>query len=361
MVNLSVLVLVLTFFFVPARAEEKECVVTSREVVRGVYGSGYVRSKRQVVLRSAVSGYIKRLLVREGDEVRKGDTVALVDTGGLENRLRSLEERLRLLEERLREDSDFMRSLRGSVNLRKENMEKAHRRYVRRRRLFEKGVIPRESLEEAERLYRIAREEYETALSTLRDRIRELETERRALLQEVKALRKELDRYRIVSPITGVVLQVFVEEGEYVNPLGGENAIASVGTRERKVILNVDEEYLPLVRRGQKVYITTDAFPGKVFEGIVSGFDLQSDRGRRIVEVEVEVELPESVPVDSVVEGNILIERLKTTVVPLSAVRDGYVTLLVDRERRKVRVSRIFRGFAEVLGFPAGTPCLLEE
>jgi len=157
------------------------------------------------------------------------------------------------------------------------------------------------------------------------------------------------------------VLRVFVEEGDYVNPLGGESAIASVSTREKKVILNIDEEYLPLVRKGQKVYVVTDAYPGRVFEGEVSAYALQSNADRRVVDVEVRIDLPEEIPVDSVVEANILVERLKTTVVPAEAVRDGYVILLVNGEKRRVRAGRIFRGFAEVLGFPSGTPCLIEE
>ncbi len=341
--------------------EEDRCFVESREVVRGIYGSGYVRGRKQVIVRPAVSGYVSELKVREGDSVRKGQVIARIDTGGLENRLRSLRERLALVEERLREGSDFRKSLEGNVAVRRENLEKARRRYLRRKELFRKGVIPEESLEEAERLFRIAEEEYRSALSTLRDRLRELSTERKALLEEIASLRREIERYTVRSPLSGVVLRVFVEEGDYVNPLRADSAIASVSTRERKVVLNVDEEYLPLVRRGQKVYVVTDAYPGRVFEGEVSAYALQSDAGRRVVDVEVRVDLPQEVPVDSVVEANILVERLKTTVVPARAVKDGYVTLLVNGEKRRVKVGRIFRGFAEVLGFPAGTPCLIED
>jgi hypothetical protein len=56
-----------------------------------------------------------------------------------------------------------------------------------------------------------------------------------------------------------------------------------------------------------------------------------------------------------------LVSRLKTTVVPLRAVKDGYAVLLISGERKRVKVNRIFENFAEVLGYPAGTPCVVEE
>ena len=340
-------------------ALSQECRVETREVIRAVYGSGYVKSKRQVVVKAGVSGYVKKVFVEEGDSVRRGQLLALVDSGGLEHRIASLEKRIGLLRDRLRPGSEFLRVLEGRVRMARENLEKARRRYERRRELFEKGVIPRESLEEAERLFRVAEEELRVAESDLRDKMEELRVQLEALLEEKRALERELENYRIRSPLDGVVLKVFVEEGEYVNHIGRENLVALVGTLEKKVVLSIDEEFLPLVKKGQEVYIRSDAFPERVFKGRVLSFDLGSDRSRRVVDVEVEVDLPERIPVDSVVEGNIIVDRLRTTVVPLEAVRNGEVVLLVGGERRRVKVGRVFEKYAEVPGIPPGTPCMV--
>jgi len=93
----------------------------------------------------------------------------------------------------------------------------------------------------------------------------------------------------------------------------------------------------------------------------VVSFDLRSDKMRRLVRVEADADIPENIPVGSVVEGNIVVDRLKTTVVPLEAVKDRFAVLLVDGKERKVKVSRVFEGYAEVLGFPPGTPCLVQD
>ncbi len=338
-----------------------ECRVETKEVIRAVYGSGYVKSKRQVLLRASVSGYIEKVLVEEGDRVKKGQLIAVVESRGLENRIASLEKRIRLLRERLGPGSEFLKALEGKVKVAKENFEKAKKRYIRRKELYEKGIIPRESLEEAERIFKVAEEELRIAEETYRDRIKELRARLEALLEERKALERELESYRIKSPLDGIVFKVFVEEGDYVNHIGRENRVAVVGTLQKKVVLNIDEEFLPLIKRGQEVYIKSDAFPDKVFKGKVLSFDLKSDDLRRVVSVEVDVDLPPKIPVDSVVEGNIIVDRLKTTVVPLRAVKDGEVVLLVNGERKRVKVGRVFENYAEVLGFPPGTPCLFPE
>jgi len=352
------IVLLILLTFLPVFG--KECRVETREVIRAVYGSGYVKSYKQVLLRASVSGYVKRVLVKEGDRVRKGDLVAVIDSRGLENRILSIERRIELLKERLRPDSSFMESLRIRVRMAEENLEKARKRFERRKELYRKGVIPRESLEEAERLFRLAEGELKLAQKALEDRVKELRAELGSLIEEKKALEKELDSYRIRSPLEGVVLKVFVQEGDYVNYMV-ENRVAEVGTLEKRVVLNVDEEFFPLIKKGQEVYIRSDAFPGKVFRGRVVSFDLRSDKMRRLVRVEADADIPENIPVGSVVEGNIVVDRLKTTVVPLEAVKDRFAVLLVDGKERKVKVSRVFEGYAEVLGFPPGTPCLVQD
>ncbi len=339
----------------------KECLIEKREVITAIYGSGQVKSAKQVLIKAGVSGYVKRLYVREGDKVNKNQLLLEIDSSGLENRIRSLSVRINRLREKLREGSPFLKSLENTVKIARENLEKAENRYQRRRRLYQKGVISKEALEEAQRLYNLSLREYETAVAKREEQLRELKAQLKALEEEKKALQKELQKYLIESPLKGVVLKTFVEEGDFVNHIGRDNILLSVGSEEKKVLLRIDEEFAHLLKKGQKVYITTDAYPNSVFEGKVVSYDLESDPTRRTVEVEVKANLPPKLPVNSVVEGNIIVSRLTTTVVPLEAVKDGFAVILIEGEKRKVKVERIFDRYAEIRGYPVGTPCLIEE
>ena len=340
------------------REEEKpKCKVETKEVVRSVYGSGYVKSVHQVEVRVDVTGRVERVFVKEGQRVRRGEVIAIVNSGGLREKIREVEERIRSIREKLEKGSDFRKILDLKVSMAEENLTKAKARYERRRRLFEKGVIPREALEEAERSYLLALKNLEIARREREEALRDLRNQIRSLLRTRDAMREELEKYTVRSPIDGFVLRVYVEEGDTVNPIGGRDLVATLGSREKEVVLLVDEEFAPLVREGQRAYLYLEALPGRVVEGRVRSKDLESDPSRRVVRVRVEADLPEDLPVNSVAEGNIIIDVLKTTVVPREAVRDGYVTLVVGGERRRVKVNRIFKDFAEVIGYPEGTPC----
>lgn len=359
-VSLLLFSLLLLLSFNLSGEKNEKCRVEAKEVIRSVYGSGRVKGEKQVLIKASVSGYVKKVFVKEGERVRKDQLLIVIDSGGLKNRIRSVEERIYLLKEKLDPNSPFLKSLYAQLEMRRENMKIARRKFLRRKRLFEKGALPREAMEEAKRLYEVTRREYEAFKSSLEDKVKEMERELSSLEEERNSLLKELEKYRIKSPMDGVVLGVYVEEGDFVNQLR-ENDLLSLSSLKKKVVLEIDEEFLPLIKEGQNVFITTDAVPEKVFEGRVKSYDLESDPARRIVRVEVEVSLPDRIPVNSVVEGNILISRFKTTVVPIRAVKEGYVHLLVNGERRKVKVERIFDNYAEVIGYPVGTPCLVED
>ena len=73
---------------------------------------------------------------------------------------------------------------------------------------------------------------------------------------------------RLVAPLSGVVLVKNAETGEFVVPGG---AVVSLGDVEKpwlKAFIN--ENDLGRVKLGQKVSVTTDSYPGKVYPGKIT-------------------------------------------------------------------------------------------
>ncbi len=354
------MVAILLVFLLVSSAFSQECRVETREVVRAVYGSGRVKADKYVLLRSGVSGYIKRVRVSEGEEVKKGDILVEIEDDGLSNRINSLRSKLQLVEDRMKPDSPFMKLLESRKRMALENLRKVEKAYKRRKSLFEKGIIPREDLERAEREFLLARDSHEVAVLEKEKALRDLEFQRKSLKEEIRSLEKKLSMYRVKSPIDGEAIRVFVEEGDFVNHMSMENRLVSVGSG-RKVVLEVDEELSHLLRVGQTAYLDLEALGGKIVEGEVVKVGKESDPTRRVVEVEVKADIPSRVPLNSLVEGNVVVDRLKTTVVPLEFVKGGRITLIVEGEKRTAKVRRVFERYAEVVGFPAGTPCTYTE
>jgi membrane fusion protein (multidrug efflux system) len=79
--------------------------------------------------------------------------------------------------------------------------------------------------------------------------------------------RLQLGYTRIVSPIDGVVAKRNVEVGALVSP--GQQLMAVVPTRGVWVTANLKETELNGVDAGDAAEVTVDAYPGKIFAGVV--------------------------------------------------------------------------------------------
>ncbi|MFN7065846.1 MAG: efflux RND transporter periplasmic adaptor subunit [Aquificaceae bacterium] len=349
-------------FFATKRGEESYALVEEREVRRLAYGSGYVRNKEYVMVKSEVSGYVMKVFVKEGDYVKKGQALAFIDAGTLEASIREVWERLQLVADRAKEGSAHLKSLESAIDSARLSMENNKRVYERRERLFLQGLIPKEAYEQSKAQYEIAQREYERAKSSYEDALRSLRTEREALKAKLQRLEREKEKYTIRSPIEGYVLKRFVSVGDYINHISQENRLFSVGSEELEVWLEVDEEYAGFIREGQRVILRVDALPGENFEGLVSQVIREVDRTRKLLTVKVQASLPKNIPSGATVDGQIEIERKRALLIPASAYADGHV-LLYDGIRRvkvPVKIGERYGELLEVLeGLKAGDRVVL--
>lgn len=96
-----------------------------------------------------------------------------------------------------------------------------------------------------------------------------------------------LENTQLRSPISGVVTARYFDAGDM---FGGGMPILTVMQIDRlKVKLNISEQYFPKVRSGMAAEITTDMYPGKVFEGKVSLIAPAIDPATRTFMIEVTV------------------------------------------------------------------------
>lgn len=352
----------LVVFFALNKNKENYAIVEEKEIINMVYGSGYARSKDYVLVKSEVSGYVKEIFVKEGDYVKKGKVLALIDSGSLDESIREVSERLNLVRERSREGSAYLKSLEKAMESARINMENSKSLFERRERLFSQGLIPREAYEQSKAQYEMAQREYEKAKSLYEDALKSIRGEENILKAQLRRLLKERERYKIVSPIDGYILKKFVNVGDYINHMSQENRLFSIGSKDFEVLLEVDEEYVGLIKKGQRVILKVDAFPKETFEGKVREVIREVERSRKLITVKVDVELPEETPSGATVDGQIYVERKRVLLIPARAYRDGYV-LRYDGVRRievPVKVGERYGEFLEVIeGLKAGDKVIL--
>ena len=137
------------------------------------------------------------------------------------------------------------------------------------------------------------------------------------------------------------MLRKFTEEGDYVNNMIQGNELFSVGDPENlETVLLVDEEYSPLIKIGQKVLITTDAYPDKVFEGKVTLIERESDRKSRTVKVKADVDYPGNIPVGITIEANIVVMDKEGLFISKDTVKNGYIKITSNGEEVEIPVKQ---------------------
>jgi HlyD family secretion protein len=145
----------------------------------------------------------------------------------------------------------------------------------------------REQIEQA----RAALEEADQRFSMIKEGPRKETIEAaRARLEQAKATlgmsETRLGYTNVQSPLTGIVLSKNIEPGEYVAP---GTPIVTVGDLDNIWLrAYVNETDLGRVKVGQRVRVTTDTYPGKVYEGRLSFIASQAEFTPKNVQTDTE-------------------------------------------------------------------------
>lgn len=249
-----------------------------------VAGPGRVEAASEAIaLAPEVSGKLAAVLVDEGDTIEAGQVLARLEDQDYRARVEAAQARVAVAEaERLRLMNgarDQERREASAVAAQADAaLDHARIEVDRSRRLFEAGVIPRDSLDRAERDWRVAAaRQVETSerLATVDAEARADELARadaavalaRASVAEARAL---LAKTVVRAPLTGVVLRRHKLAGESVSLDSPEAAIVTVAdTRTLRVRVDVDERDIAAVRVGQPAWVTADAYGPTRFTGRV--------------------------------------------------------------------------------------------
>ena len=199
--------------------------------------SGELAAEKRVNVSPKRQGVIENLYVEEGDQVRRGQALARMDRGDLDDRLGELQSQLNSAQAEL--------------------------------------VRSRSELERNERLYRqnaISLSDYNRVRSTfLVD-----QAGVRAAGQRLAARRVELAELVVRAPFAGVISQRFADPGSFVTPTTTASATAGATSSSivelsqgLEVIAKVPESDIGRVHMGQSATVRVDAFPDKRFEARV--------------------------------------------------------------------------------------------
>jgi len=227
---------------------------------------GSVEPEVKVDVKSALSGKVVALPVREGDQVARGDLIAAIEPDV--------------------NQAQTLAAVRRAVSQQEIEFADAEKDFQAKEALFQAGLISLELHRAAETRYKQAKE----ALEAAREKAKIVESSGVPLSPNPQQV------LEIRSPMAGVVIRRPVELGEAVTGAGSFNAgtvIATVADLSRMIVkAGVSEVDIGKVTLGAPVEVTLDAFPKAKFTGKVARIApaARLDRDVKVYDVEVALE-----------------------------------------------------------------------
>jgi len=190
----------------------------------------------------------------------------------------------------LRQSEASLQAASANIESSKANLELIKKERLRIESLFQANAISEQELdriksqyEVAEAQYNAVEAQYEAALETKNLAITQIDRAKAAL----KQLQIVYGEHSIYAPIPGFVAARYVEQGNRTDP--AKPVIRISREDELKIVCNVTEKNFPYLKKGMEAEITVDAFPEKVFKGVVSVVSPTIDPATRTAEIEIHI------------------------------------------------------------------------
>lgn len=207
------------------------------EVAKGnieylVTSQGKLEPKDYVDVGARVSGELKKLYVKPGDKVKKGQLLAEIDAELFEEEVKADEARLKTLEAQLLESKAIL-SQRNLAN-------------ERNKKLIKSGAISQEDFEQSQTDLKVA----STRLASIKAQIEEAKS-------SLSSKKTNLNYTKIYSPMDGTVASQEAREGETLNANQTTPTIVSISNLElMNVRAQVGEADISKIKVGMHAYFS---------------------------------------------------------------------------------------------------------
>ena len=214
-----------------------------------VDATGEIFATELIDVGAQVSGQIKKLYVKLGDQVKKGDMIASIDSSTQQNSIDNKEAQLAIYKAQLE-------SAKVALNI-------AKTQFDRENALFSKNATSKQEFESAKNTF-----------SANSAKIKELEAQIKQTNIELSTAKINLGYTKITAPRDGTVVSVQVEEGQTVNANQTTPTIVNIADLSRvKMKMQIAEGDITKIKVGTPVEYSILSEPTKKFQTTVSSID----------------------------------------------------------------------------------------
>ena len=259
---------------VPVRA-----VNAQRGTIRSVVSTnGKVEPLQNFEAHAPVGTTVKKILVREGDQVKKGQLLAQLDDAQARSQAARAQAQVLAAEADLNAiqkggNREEVLTLESQITKARTDCDTAQRNLDALRRLREQGAASPGEIKNAEDQLKRANADLDLLLQKQKNRysqpeIARVEAQKSEAEAAYNAAEDLLNQLNIRAPFDGIVYSLPVQQGAYLN--AGDLVLEEADLSKVRVRAFVDEPDLGRLAPGDKIEVTWDALPERTWEGAVS-------------------------------------------------------------------------------------------
>lgn len=236
-------------------------------------------------INTRVSAYIKEIRFIEHQQVKKGDTLVILDGREILTQVGQAEAAYQNALAQRTATSSSVNTVSNNVNVMQSNIAGAKARLWnagqnlnRYKNLLASEAVTRQQYDQVKTEYDAQKAAYETLVNQKQSAnlsTTEVKSKFGIIDAEIKRAKSVLEMARIslsytviTAPYDGVMGRRTISEGQLIQP--GQQVATIVLNNQKWVTANFLESQMPNVRIGEKMMMTADALGGKQFEGIVT-------------------------------------------------------------------------------------------
>lgn len=269
------------------------------DLYHGISFTGNLAPLNSVAISTEVSGTAKDVLVREGETVKKGQLLAVLDNESLRQSVTEQEAQL------------------ANTNSR---LKLAQIKLYQQKELFKQGFISKLAYDEAISEFAISQGNHD------------------AQVTQLATARKSFSDTKITAPISGVLFQKKISPGETVNQHTQIFAVADLKILE--IAATIPSQNVSLISINQTVKFKVDGY-SQIFTGKVSRINPVANENTRTFTVYIEVDNSDgTLKAGQFTQGDIVLQAASNVVLlPLNAVQKDAKnqTFVMAIEQNKVK------------------------
>ncbi len=332
--------------------------IAREDIAQSISATGTVTGSDSAEVGSNLNFEFIQINVKEGDIVKKGDILGVLDSKSLKDDYDIAVKELQISQAQLNEQRNS-----AALALRERQMDydEAKRQNDIAKKLFEDGGISNDELVQSNNML----EKATLALESAKNAVNQASSSGSAAIgigikEDIISTKKDnLDKANITSPIDGTVTRVNAKLGRIPTAQDMARAMFIVENLEDlQIKVSISEYDISRVKVGQKVKITSDVLRGDSIDGVVSriaptGEVVQGAASREMrIPVEIKITNKGNIIAGVNAKTEILIEEKNNAlVVPLESIlvegEEKFVLVGNDNVIKKVKVTTGIEGITK--------------